>query len=164
MAGRGCVSGRSKECNYIAVSGDSCRNGCEETADQPCPDRCFIPCRHWMADSGGTDIVAGMAAVPAAGSRISDAQLYITGTGGIRGRPSASDGWNLAGIWADVRRSDAGTHSLFGTLRSSGNGFAPGSSNTSSKNPTPCKCATLIPAPGISDRLTTVNPNTSEYH
>ena len=32
---------------------------------------------------------------------------------------SASDGWNLAGIWADVRRSDAGTHSLFGTLRSS---------------------------------------------
>lgn len=71
-----------------------------------------------MADSGGTDIVAGMAAVPAAGSRISDAQLYITGTGGIRGRPSASDGWNLAGIWADVRRSDAGTHSLFGTLRS----------------------------------------------
>ena len=36
--GRGCVSGRSKECNYIAVSGDSCRNGCEETADQPCPD------------------------------------------------------------------------------------------------------------------------------
>ena len=31
---------------------------------------------------------------------------------------SASDGWNLAGIWADVRRSDAGTHSLFGTLRS----------------------------------------------
>ena len=116
--GRGCVSGRSKECNYIAVSGDSCRNGCEETADQPCPDRCFIPYRHWMADSGGTDIVAGMAAVPAAGSRISDAQLYITGTGGIRGRPSASDGWNLAGIWADVRRSDAGTHSLFGTLRS----------------------------------------------
>ena len=72
-----------------------------------------------MADSGGTDIVAGMAAVPAAGSGISDAQLYITGTGGIRGRPSASDGWNLAGIWADVRRSDAGTHSLFGTLRSS---------------------------------------------
>lgn len=71
-----------------------------------------------MADSGGTDIVAGMAAVPAAGSGISDAQLYITGTGGIRGRPSASDGWNLAGIWADVRRSDAGTHSLFGTLRS----------------------------------------------
>ena len=118
MAGRGCVSGRSKECNYIAVSGDSCRNGCEETADQPCPDRCFIPCRHWMADSGGTDIVAGMAAVPAAGSGISDAQLYITGTGGIRGRPSASDGWNLAGIWADIRRSDAGTHSLFGTLRS----------------------------------------------
>ena len=111
MAGRGCVSGRSKECNYIAVSGDSCRNGCEETADQPCPDRCFIPCRHWMADSGGTDIVAGMAAVPAAGSGISDAQLYITGTGGIRGRPSASDGWNLAGIWADIRRSDAGTHS-----------------------------------------------------
>ena len=116
--GRGCISGRSKECNYIAVSGDSCRNGCEETADQPCTDRCFIPCRHWMADSGGTDIVAGMAAVPAAGSGISDAQLYITGTGGIRGRPSASDGWNLAGIWADVRRSDAGTHSLFGTLRS----------------------------------------------
>ena len=71
-----------------------------------------------MADSGGTDIVAGMAAVPAAGSGISDAQLYITGTGGIRGRPSASDGWNLAGIWADIRRSDAGTHSLFGTLRS----------------------------------------------
>lgn len=31
---------------------------------------------------------------------------------------SASDGWNLAGIWADIRRSDAGTHSLFGTLRS----------------------------------------------
>ena len=38
---------------------------------------------------------------------------------GYGGRPSASDGWNLAGIWADVRRSDAGTHSLFGTLRSS---------------------------------------------
>ena len=48
-----------------------------------------------MADSGGTDIVAGMAAVPAAGSGISDAQLYITGTGGIRGRPLLL----TVGIW-----------------------------------------------------------------
>ena len=48
-----------------------------------------------MADSGGTDIVAGMAAVPAAGSGISDAQ-YIS-----REQVGYGDGLLLltVGIW-----------------------------------------------------------------
>ena len=63
-------------------------------------------------------ILAGMDVRKRQISLVLTGVLFLAGIGWQILVEQTSDGWNLAGIWADVRRSDAGTHSLFGTLRS----------------------------------------------